>query len=347
MADIKVQNLYYMLSYAYQTLRDTGFDNVAQENFENIHDLFAAILIHGVGKQLKRGLHRDYVPRTEELAGMRGQILVGESIKRQSQIRSKLVCAFDEFTPDSMHNRTLKATMLLLLRHGDVKKENKKSLRKLLAYFGEVQEIQPHSIRFDSLRYHRNNADYRVLIGVCRFIIKGLLQTTHAGEHRLANWVQDEAMHRLYERFILAYYQQHNCELSPKASYIEWDLSEDANSAFLPTMQTDIMLSGNGKTLIIDAKYYSRTMAVYYDKHRYHSDNIYQIFTYVKNKDVLCDGSVSGVLLYAKTDEEITPDDDFVIGGNMISLRTLDLNCAWENITFQLDRLAAQFDSPQ
>lgn len=35
-----------------------------------------------------------------------------------------------------------------------------------------------------------------------------------------------------------------------------------------------------------------------------HSNNMYQIFTYVKNKDIKHDGSVSGVLLYAKTKEE-------------------------------------------
>jgi len=32
-------------------------------------------------------------------------------------------------------------------------------------------------------------------------------------------------------------------------------------------------------------------------------------------------GSVSGILPYARTDEEVVPDDDFVIGGNALSVK--------------------------
>ena len=45
------------------------------------------------------------------------------------------------------------------------------------------------------------------------------------------------------------------------------------------------------------------------------SGNLYQIFTYVKNMDCSGNGNVSGVLLYAKTDEDITPDNDYMMGG--------------------------------
>ena len=37
-----------MLSYAYQNLKEAGFKNIEYENFENIHDLLAAILIKGL-----------------------------------------------------------------------------------------------------------------------------------------------------------------------------------------------------------------------------------------------------------------------------------------------------------
>lgn len=56
-------------------------------------------------------------------------------------------------------------------------------------------------------------------------------------------------------------------------------------SAMLPVMQTDIMLSKDDKTLIIDAKYYSKTTLTQYNVNTLHSGNLYQIFTYVKNKE--------------------------------------------------------------
>lgn len=46
------------------------------------------------------------------------------------------------------------------------------------------------------------------------------------------------------------------------------------------------------------------------------------------------------MLLYAKTDETITPDNDFVMGGNKISVKTLDLNLQFSDIALQLDNIA-------
>ena len=40
---IRIKNIFYMLSYAYQDLREAGFSSVSAEEFENISDLFAAI----------------------------------------------------------------------------------------------------------------------------------------------------------------------------------------------------------------------------------------------------------------------------------------------------------------
>ena len=60
--------------------------------------------------------------------------------------------------------------------------------------------------------------------------------------------------------------------------------------------------------LIIDAKYYTHTTQRQYDVHTLHSGNLYQIFTYVKNKDTEFGDkphTVSGMLLYAATDEAI------------------------------------------
>ena len=80
-----------------------------------------------------------------------------------------------------------------------------------------------------------------------------------------------------------------------------------------------------------------------YDKHTLHSNNLYQIFTYVKNKDSWFGDKpheVSGMLLYARTDEEIQPDHTYLMSGNKISVKTLDLNCEFSVIAAQLNAIA-------
>ena len=55
---IPVQNIYYMLSYAFRVLNERGYRDVATEQFDNAAELCAAILARGVAVQLKRGLDR-------------------------------------------------------------------------------------------------------------------------------------------------------------------------------------------------------------------------------------------------------------------------------------------------
>ena len=50
---IPIQNIYYMLSYAFQTLQAENYKDLATENFHNTAELCAAILDKGIGIQLK------------------------------------------------------------------------------------------------------------------------------------------------------------------------------------------------------------------------------------------------------------------------------------------------------
>ena len=151
-------------------------------------------------------------------------------------------------------------------------------------------------------------------------------------------------MERLYEKFILEYYRAHHPHLRPLPAQVKWDLDEEndeRSQMFLPSMQTDITLSGDAGTLIIDAKYYGRIMLEHHNGETVRSAHLYQIYAYVKNMDVNHTGNVSGFLLYARTEEEPIPDFDYNIGGNRIGVKTLDLNKSFALIAEQLDRLAS------
>ena len=92
------------------------------------------------------------------------------------------------------------------------------------------------------------------------------------------------------------------------------------------------------------AKYYSHATQHQYNTHSVHSHNLYQIFTYVKNKEAELARAdvpheVSGMLLYAQTDEEIQPDGVYRMSGNQISVKTLDLDTPFEDIKVQLDEI--------
>lgn len=73
----------------------------------------------------------------------------------------------------------------------------------------------------------------------------------------------------MYERFVLEYYRTHHTYLSEvKAAQVRRDVDPDTDESliqFLPVMQTDITLRLKEKTLIIDTKYYGKTLQQQFD----------------------------------------------------------------------------------
>lgn len=335
-----------MLSYAFQVLKQSNYENVASEDFEMVQDLFAAILVKGVAQQLKQGLYREYVTKHETLSVMRGKLDMPGTIRNRTQRKQKLACEFDELSEDNFYNQILKTTMHYLIRDKGVATERKAALNKVLVFFDGVSLLEPSGIEWNRLHYQRSNKNYEMLLNICYFVLEGMLQTTEKGEYKMAAF-SDEHMARLYEKFVLEYYRQHHGYLTEaKAAQVKWDLlgeNDESMICFLPVMQTDIYLRKDDKILIIDAKYYGRTLQQQFDKYTLHSGNIYQIFTYVKNQDKNNTGNVAGLLLYAKTEEAITPDCTFNMGGNQIGAKTLDLNTDFRVIAAQLDKIAADF----
>ena len=336
---IPIQNIYYMLSYAFQVLNEQGYKNIATEQFENTAELMAAILAKGISVQIKRGLGKEYIPQTESLSALRGKIDIAESIKKQTMLNKQMICTYDEFSVNGTMNRIIKSTVELLLRF-DISKARKKELRKLMVYFNDVEPIDLYTVNWN-IQYNRNNQTYRLLISICYLVVKGLLQTNSDGTTHLMDFVDEQRMCRLYEKFILEYYRKEYPEITANASQIPWQL-DDGIGTMLPVMQTDIMLSYEEKVLIIDAKYYAHTMQSRFDTHTLHSSNLYQLFTYVKNKEVELatqPHEVSGMLLYAKTDETVLPNNSYMMSGNKISVKTLDLDCDFSHIAYQLNRI--------
>ena len=340
---IRIQNIYYMLAYAFQVLNEQGYKNIATEEFDNTAELCAAILARGISTQVKRGLGKEYIPQTEALSSLRGKLDISESIKTQTFLKKQMICSYDDFSVNSVMNRIIKSTVLILLK-GDISKSRKKELRKLMVFFDDVHVIDLYSVNWN-MQYNRNNQTYRMLISICYLVFKGLLQTQSDGTTKLMDFLDEQRMHRLYEKFILEYYRKEHPELTTNASQIPWQLDDDFGD-MLPVMQTDIMLTKDEKTLIIDAKYYAHTTQRQYDKNTLHSGNLYQIFTYVKNKEAeLAEQphKVAGMLLYARTDEEIYPEKEYRMSGNQIGVRTLNLDGDFDMIKNQLNEIAEEF----
>ena len=338
---ILIRNIYHMLCYAFKVLRQSNYQDIAVEDFRHVQDLLAAILVRGINQQLKQGLHRDYTTVSDQTPSLCGKLDPFETRLLQCRKMQKLKCTYDMFSADNIMNQTLKATCCCLIHCADVEAKQRIALRKVYPFFSDVKDIDLSSIHWNRLQFHRNNQSYEMLMNLCYMVWQSLLPTTTNGARKLTVF-DEESLPRLYEKFILNYYLQHFTTLDVCAKTIDWDLSADIEKStisLLPGMHSDVTLSDRERTLIIDAKFYSHALLEYMGKQMLHSTNVYQLYTYVKNEDKLNDGHVSGLLLYAKTTEATEPDMTARIGGNTFSVKSLDLNRPFRDISCTLDKI--------
>jgi 5-methylcytosine-specific restriction enzyme subunit McrC len=122
---------------------------------------------------------------------------------------------------------------------------------------------------------------------------------------------------------------------------IDWKFNtiDDGVMQFLPQMQTDITIENKQEKIIIDAKYYRETMSINYDKQKIHSNNLYQLFSYLVNQRSSDEKThkAKGILLYPTIEAEY--DLSYKFEDHPIQIKTLNLNQHWKMIEARLMNL--------
>ncbi len=334
---IPILNIYYLLCYAWDKLEESQKVSLATSDYENYSELFTRVLLNGCAYLFKKGLDRDYVDVTQEYRGIKGKIDFGESLKRNSFQKGRAICVFDEFQNDILANQILKAT---LYRLGRVKDLDKSLTHEIWDYYfrlGEVSDLSLTSTHFTQVKIHRNNSFYDFLIHVCKLVYEHTVLNDDDGNYQFKEFTgSDKEMARLFEAFVFNFYRKEQSQYRVRREDIVWQAIPigDSNVDYLPKMRTDITLEGAYSKIIMDAKFYSKTAASYYDSEKFHSSNLYQLHAYLKNVELSDqhpgNATCQGILLYPQVDKAY--DEMYEIGGHVIRIATVDLSKEWKDI---------------
>lgn len=334
-----------MLSYAFRVLKENNYKYIDSEKFDDVYDLLSEILYRGASHQLKQGLKKDYIVSKEDLSTIKGRISFNESIGLIVQNKRKLTCEYDYFSEDILLNQILKTTIIRLIGVDSLDIKRRKQLNEIRPYFDSVKLVEPSLIQWEKITFDRNSQNYKMLVNVCYFILKNLLLSEETGKYKLMAFT-DEQINLVFQNFVLNYYKEYiatkkiNGRVEARNIKNAIDESkEKIGIEYLPEMQSDITIDVDYKALIIDTKYYGRVLNKNFDKKEYHSGNIYQIHDYVMHESYHNSRTVSGMLLYAKTDEDIVAYTEYYDKalGHWFYVDTLDLNNDFDNIKTQLD----------
>jgi 5-methylcytosine-specific restriction enzyme subunit McrC len=95
---IPIKNVYYLLLYAWDRFTPGHQVEVGEEGSPDLPNLLARVLVGRTRGLMRRGLDRSYEGNVEETGSPRGRFLVGESARRASLVRGRLVCQFDDLS---------------------------------------------------------------------------------------------------------------------------------------------------------------------------------------------------------------------------------------------------------
>ena len=333
--EIPIQNIYYMLCYAWNQLDEGEHVRVRPVDRLKLVDLFAKVLINGVNYLRKRGMDRGYVDFAEDTSTLRGKINFTQTIKQNLLVKAKAHCEYDRLSRNVLHNRILKSTIRYLVKVDKLDSDLKYKLTDILFWFDDVEYIPLTSTTFHRVQLNRNNAFYGFLLNICELIIKNLLVSEDKGETTFRDFRRDtRQMRMLFEHFVRNFFINEQTEFNVGNPWIKWRrYPTDSKSAdCLPQMHTDITLESDDRNIIIDTKFTPRTLALGYqtEKDKIHTGHLYQIFAYIMNAEFPTENKCEGILLYPTVDKHI--DLRYELSGHPVRVCTIDLNQDWQDI---------------
>jgi 5-methylcytosine-specific restriction enzyme subunit McrC len=336
--NIPIENIYYMLCYAWDKLEEREIVNVEPTDKENAADFFARILSAGITHLLKKGLDRGYETLKEETGLIRGKIDFATTLKRNFFKQPKVFCEYDEFSYNVLHNRILKSTVLSLMKTEDLNDKNKQNLHTVNRRLNDIEPIELSKRTFGLVQLHSNNYFYDFLMHICEWIYDNLLPSENEGQYKFRDFERDKGMPKLFEEFIRNFYKQELDNAKVESEQIRWKADGNEESMnVLPVMETDTSIQKDGRKIIVDTKYYKQVLCSKRidSTKKLISWHLYQLFAYLSNEKsgLECDG----MLLYPVVDKRHRYD--YSIKGHKLMVRTIDLSQNWRKIENDLHEL--------
>ncbi len=324
---IPIQNIYYLLCYAWNKLEEKDLVEVSAEESPDLLNLLARVLLNRTKTLLKRGLEQQYLTQTEVYQGIKGKLEIGQSLRKNLFQKGLAVCEYDELSVDILPNQILKTTLQNLYKTEGLQASLHHEIRSIIWRMYEVGEILITDGIFKQVRIHQHNSFYDFLLNISELVYQNLLPNQEKGHFKFKDFLRDERqMARVFEEFIRNFYKIEVPEAKVYREDLRWKMSGESG-AFLPKMQTDISIKLGDRKLIIDAKYYTETLQKYYNSEKIHSQHLYQLFAYLKNQE---NPKAEGILLYPTTEKSLSLV--YTHEGHKIRIETLNLNQDWRGI---------------
>lgn len=338
---IPVDNIYFLLCYAWNRLEEKEQVPVDTSHVTEIVDLLARVLDSGLGHLIRRGYDRGYTTYEEDTSVLRGRLLMGETMRRGLQRRARVHCRHDELSHDVLHNRILKNIVARLLRTPGIDDSIVANLVDHRHRMHTVSDMVLSDTDFSRVVLHRNNFFYDFLLRIARLIHHNLLPSEKRGEYRFRDFDRDPVrMRLLFEEFIRNFYKRELTDRTVKSEELSWDLTAitPGSESLLPKMKTDISILAPGSRIVIECKFTARHFQQRDEtyKQTFRSEHLYQLTAYLRTlRERHPDDDIEGLLLYPTVGERLRHEFRDT-AHQRLRVWSIDLNQPWHAVHAEL-----------
>ncbi len=220
-------------------------------------EVFISQFLSSVNELIKRGLRNDYVRREDNLAFLKGKLLVGKQIQHNFINKHKFYVEYDEFLQDRPVNRLIHSALKKVSTYSR-SANNQKFVQELLFAFTDIPLSDNINNDFASIKLDRGMNYYQTPLAWARLIFEGFSPLTMQGKNNAFSLLFPmEAVFESYVASILAKQLPDHLSLKTQASS-EYLVTHKEKKRF--QLKPDLLLrysddANKGNACVLDTKW--------------------------------------------------------------------------------------------
>ena len=336
---VLIENIYWMLSYAWDEFEAARDVSASLDRTGAPLAPFAACFLSGIERLVGQGFYQSFVRQRAILSTLRGRILLAPTIRLGADRLGRAWCEYERVSADVLPNQIIRTALRKIDQSEELGHEIRARARALDRRFHNVRILASPPRDFSIVGVGAQKRGYRFLLALARFILTDLRPVGPRGQAHFIDVDVDRVIHDVFERFVRNFLRRNLEEFDVRRTRRKWAdayaINEEARG-LLPSLETDVVLRNTLRTIVIDTKFYSRTLREHRGVERAREGHLYQMLGYLHNmkRSGEFKGIIEGLLLYPAAQASI--DAQWRIHGFPVRLCTLDLSGSWQRVSEDL-----------
>lgn len=306
--------------------RDWRDEQVPFKEARDLVEAMAHAFASALGSALRKGVLHGYRLTEESAKTVRGRILMREQWANSVRLKSEVAIAYDEFTPDILENRLLKAAIERIRR---IRIADEPVRLALGRYARQLEDVSDHyfaACRIPEVHFTHLNRHYERAILLARLILEAMSFELGDGPVRARGFLIN--MNWVFQEFVRVALAEALHE--PASRFGKRALCFDQDEKI--KLEPDLVWAPHGALRFVGDAKYKRTT---YDNMP--NADLYQMLAYIVAANL-----PSGMLIYPRNGETKDVSLSVVNIGRTIEIRTLDISAEPRDILASVASIADQ-----